>query len=81
MNEKIGQKWVKKRLKTVTKEERRKPRICGALRDLVAFVQFKNCEKHPWRSVTKSNIPPWVFFMFLNCTNSTKLRKESHLGP
>ena len=21
--------------------------ICDALRDLVAFVQFKNCEKHP----------------------------------
>ena len=25
--------------------------ICGALRDLVAFVQFKKREKHPWRSV------------------------------
>ena len=24
---------------------------CGALRDLVAFVQFKKREKHPWRSV------------------------------
>ena len=22
-----------------------------ALRDLVTFVQFKKCEKHPWRSV------------------------------
>ena len=25
---------------------------CDALRDLVPFVQFKKCEKHPWRSVT-----------------------------
>ena len=29
---------------------------CGALRDLVPFVQFKKREKHPWRSV-----------FFLNC--------------
>ena len=45
-----------------------------ALRDLVSCVQFKKHEKHPWRSVTfskvkacnftKSNTPPWVFFMF-----------------
>ena len=33
--------------------------ICGALRDLVPFVQFKKREKHPWRSV-KINTPPWV---------------------
>ena len=42
--------------------------ICGALRDLVAFVKFKKREKHPWRSVncnfTKINIPPWVFLTF-----------------
>ena len=42
--------------------------ICDALRDLVPFVQFKNREKHPWRSVnfnfTKINTPPWVFFTF-----------------
>ena len=50
--------------------------ICGALRDLVQFVQFKKREKHPWRSVnfsklqaspcnfTKINTPPWVFFTF-----------------
>ena len=25
--------------------------MCDALRDLVAFVQFKKREKHPWRSV------------------------------
>ena len=38
--------------------------ICGALRDLVPFVQFKKREKHPWRSANFSNIntPPWVFF-------------------
>ena len=30
--------------------------ICGALRDLVPFVQFKKREKHPWRSVTLSKL-------------------------
>ena len=34
--------------------------ICGALRDLVPFAQFKKREKHPWRSVnvTKINASP-----------------------
>ena len=46
--------------------------ICGALRDLVPFVQFKKREKHPWSNVnfsaglacnfTKINTPPWFFF-------------------
>ena len=30
--------------------------ICGALRDLVPFVQFKKREKHPWRSANFSKI-------------------------
>ena len=30
--------------------------ICCALRDLVPFVQFKKCEKHPWRSVTFNKV-------------------------
>ena len=29
---------------------------CGALRDLVPFVQFKKREKHPWRSVYFSKV-------------------------
>ena len=29
---------------------------CGALRDLVQFVQFKKREKHPWRSVNFSKV-------------------------
>ena len=29
---------------------------CGALRDLVPFVQFKEREKHPWRGVTFSKV-------------------------
>ena len=29
---------------------------CGALRDLVAFVQFKNRKKHPWRRVNFSKV-------------------------
>ena len=27
---------------------------CGALHDLVPFVQFKEHEKHPWRSTNFS---------------------------
>ena len=50
--------------------------ICGALRDLVQFVQFKKREKHLWKSAnfskvagqtynfTKINTPPWVLFRF-----------------
>ena len=30
--------------------------ICGALCDLVPFVQFKKREKHPWRSVNVSKV-------------------------
>ena len=30
--------------------------ICGALRNLVPFVQFKKREKHPWRSVNFGNV-------------------------
>ena len=50
--------------------------ICGALRDLVPFVQLKNV-KNTHRGVlllvacnfTKSNTPPWVFFTFFKlCT-------------
>ena len=58
---------------------------CDALRDLVWFVQFKKCEKHPWRNVTftcnftKSNTPSWVFLRFANCTNGAKSRKASQL--
>ena len=48
-------------------------KICGALRNLGPFVQFKRRKTHPWRSVnfskvagswnfTNINIPPWVFF-------------------
>ena len=44
-------------------------RFCGALRDLVAFVQLKKREKHPWRSVNFSKV---AGFSFLNCTNGTK---------
>ena len=29
---------------------------CVALQDLIPFVQFKRREKHPWRSVTFSNV-------------------------
>ena len=30
--------------------------ICDALRDLVPLVQFKEREKHPWRSVNFSKV-------------------------
>ena len=32
---------------------------CGALLDLVAFVQFKKRKKHPWRSVNFSKVAGW----------------------
>ena len=35
--------------------------MCDTLRDLVSFVQFKKCEKHPWRSVNFSNFNFTVF--------------------
>ena len=46
------------------------------MRDLVPFVQFKKCEKHPWRSVTfskpaillKVTLLQGGFSRFLNCT-------------
>ena len=39
--------------------------ICDALRDLVAFVQFKRREKHTWRSVNFSKVTGWsVFHVF-----------------
>ena len=61
------------------------------LRDLVPFLQFKKCEKHPWRSVTFNTVAEWkplslpkvtllyeCFSRFLNSTNGTKLCKTSH---
>ena len=60
---------------------------CGALCDLVPFVQYKKREKYPWRGVTfteacnftKINAPPWVFSRILNSRNDTKLRKVSQI--
>ena len=52
--------------------------ICEALRDLVAYVQSKKREKHPWKSVNFSFKPATFlkltllhgcFLRFLNCTN------------
>ena len=48
--------------------------LYDVLPDLVPFVQFKDGEKHPWRSVTFN-----VFFAFLNFTNGTKSRNASHI--
>ena len=31
-------------------------RICGALSNLVPFLQFKKRKKHAWRSVTSSKV-------------------------
>ena len=39
-----------RKAKTIFKE------ICDVLRDLVPFGQFKKREKHPWRTVTFSEI-------------------------
>ena len=45
----VGKKFLRRFCKILTI-------ICHALRDLVPFVQFKNCEKHPWRSVNCSKV-------------------------
>ena len=54
--------------------------VCDTLHDLVLLVQFRKCEKHPWRNITFTkvagfSIPPSVCFTFLNCINGTKLCK------
>ena len=56
--------------------------ICGALRDMAPFVQFK---KHPWRSVNfsetlKLTLLHRCFSRFLNCTNGTTSRNAPHLS-
>ena len=54
-----------------------------ALRNCVLFVQFRKCEKQSYRSSafssTKSNTPPWVFFLFFKFANDTKSRNASHI--
>ena len=49
--------------------KRRPFTICmwDVLRYLVPFVQFKNL---------KNSIPPWEFFMFLNCANGVNHAKQ-----
>ena len=53
--------------------------MCGSLRDLVPFAPFKNV-KNTHAGVLKRNTPPWVFFTFFKCTNSTKSRKATHIN-
>ena len=68
------------------------PLICGALRELVPFVQFRKREKHPWGSVNFSKVAGFkpatllkltllhvYFSRFLNCTNGTKSCNTSHI--
>ena len=52
---------------------------CGALRDVVPFVQFKKREKHLWRSVNFSVSLKLTLLhgCFLNCTNGA----ISHNAP
>ena len=64
--------------------------IRDALRDLLPFVRFKICEKHPW-SATFSKVEPATllqvtllhgcFSRFLNYTNGTKSWKALHIRP
>ena len=69
-----------------------KTQICGALRYLVPFVQFKKGDKHPWRSVNFSKVADLkpatllkltllhgCFSLFLNCTNGTKSCNAPHI--
>ena len=57
-----------------------------AFRDLVPFVRFKICEKHPCVSVTFSKVTGLkvtllhrCFLHFLNCRNGTKFCKAPHI--
>ena len=60
---------------------------CNALHDLLPFVQFKEREKNPRRSVTFSKVATLLkvtllngcFSRFLNYANDTKLRNTSHI--
>ena len=46
-----------KHIKTSSKKKTvKEDKICGALRDLVPFIQFTKREKHPWRSANFSNV-------------------------
>ena len=80
------------RLMTMLGKNKLKRRICGVLRDLVPFVQFWKCEKHPWRSVTsvkllaeacnftKISTHPWVFFTFLKLYKWYQITQRITLG-
>ena len=56
--------------------------MCDILRNLVPFVQFNKLEKRPWWNVTfachftKSNTPPWVFFMFFKLKKWYQIAKR-----
>ena len=49
------------------------------LRDLVAFLQFKKRENHPWRSVIFSKVADWVFFTFLKILQMLPNRAKHHI--
>ena len=63
------------------------------MRNFLPFVQFKKCEKHPWKSVTSSKAvgrlksPTLLkvtllhdcFSRFSKYTNGTKSSKASHM--
>ena len=80
---------LEKQMETLKYINISKPK-CGALRDLVPFVQFLKSEKHQWRSVKFSKVAGWslqlkstllceCFSRFLNCTNGTKSRNASQI--
>ena len=55
------------------------------MRDLVPFVKFKKCGKHPWTSVAltcnfaKSNTPPWVFLTFFKIAQMLPNPAKRHI--
>ena len=64
--------------------------ICGALRNLVPFVHFKNHEKHSWKSFNFNKVESFnwqllkvtlfngCFSHFLNCKNGTKSQNNQY---
>ena len=54
--------------------------LCDALRNSVAFEQFKKREKHPWRSATLNEVAVLrVFFRCFKLYKWYQSRKASHM--
>ena len=60
INERVTLAW---HALSCTCRKRTGKRISHALRDMLPFVQFKKCEKHPWRSVRFSKVASYLVYL------------------